>query len=108
MSRIQRTTAEPVGEYLKAFLKMTGLAAGLNTQKVFSAWDKASGAAKYTIKRFYRNGTLYVTMSSSVVSGQLYFRKADLIQEMNRILEADELFCKDLKAVPFVKELVIK
>jgi hypothetical protein len=35
------------------------------------AWDQASGAAPYTIKRYFRDGKLFITLSSSVLCSQL-------------------------------------
>ena len=93
---------------MTAYLKASGLVAGMNTHRIFAAWDEASGAACHTLKRFFRNGRLTVTVNSSVVCSQLQFQKQALIDRMNLILEKDAMFIKDDATVGFVKELVIK
>lgn len=90
------------------FLKQSHLATGLNTQRVFSAWDEASGAGHYTLKRFYRDGKLYITLSSSVVRSQLSFQKALILEKINSILSTDELFSKEGAGSGFVKEIILK
>jgi len=95
-------------EVVKMFIDSMKISAGLNTQRVFEAWDKASNAGKYTLNRFYRDGTLYVTISSSMVRNQLYFQQADIIAQMNKILEEDNLFTKNDPKVGYVKKIVLK
>lgn len=108
MSRIERRTALSMGEVLQLFIKQSGLSQGHNTQRVFEAWDAASGAGKYTSRKYYRDGKLYITLNSSVVRSQLYFQKDLLLEKVNALLEEDPLFIKDEKRVSFVKELILK
>lgn len=108
MSRVPRKTAITVDEALKAFLRQSRLTAGLNTQRIFSAWDQASGAGLYTVRRFFRDGKLYITVNSSVVRSQLLFQKDALVEKINSILSDDILFDGEDKAVGFVKELILK
>ena len=103
-----RKTAISIGELLKEYVKVNHLAKGLNTQRVFKAWDDASGAGAYTIRKFYRDGRLFITVDSSVVRSQLLFQKDALMEKMNTILAADGLFTKDEPAAGYVKELIIK
>lgn len=108
MSRIERKEAQTVGDALKEFLKAYHLTPGLNTQRIFAAWDDASGAASFTIKKFFRDGKLYITLNSSVVRSQLSFQKKELIAKINAILEKDHLFSKDEPKVGYVNELILK
>ena len=108
MSRMERKTAQPVGEALRAWLKAYHLTPGLNTQRVFAAWDQASGAAPYTVRRYYRDGILYITLNSSVIRSQLNIQRQFLLEKMNAILAGDELFTRDEPLVGFVKELRLK
>lgn len=94
-------------EAMEMYIREMKLASGLNTQRVFKAWDQASGAAGHTIGRFYRDGKLYITLSSSVVRSQLYFQKKALRESINEILKQDSLFTKDDK-VSYVKEIILK
>lgn len=108
MSRIERKQALSIKEAFHAYLKAYRLTTGLNTQRVFSAWDQASGAANYTIRRFYRDGILYITLNSSVIRSQLNIQRQFLLDKINAILADDELFTQDDNLAGFVKELRIK
>ena len=106
--RIARKKALDMEEVVSMYIKSMKLTAGLNTQRIFAAWDDASGAAPYTLKRFFRDGKLYITLSSSVVRNQLSFQSDALVEKMNSILAKDELFTKDDPRVSYVKELILK
>lgn len=95
-------------ELMKAFVKHFNLSAGLNTQKIFDAWDKVSGVGSFTLNKFYKDGTLYVTVSSSMVRSQLGFQKDSLVKAMNDLLEKDPMFIKDCKTVGYVKRIILK
>ena len=75
MSRVARKTAMSLSEAIQEYLKAARLTAGLNTQRIFAAWDAASGAGRYTVRRFFRDGKLYITVDSSVVRSQLSFQR---------------------------------
>lgn len=108
MTRLPRKNAILLGDVLKDFIRVNHLTKGLNTQRVFKAWDEASGAAAYTLRRFYREGKLFITVDSSVVRSQLLFQKEALIEKMNSILADDELFTTEDKDTEPVKDLSIK
>lgn len=95
-------------EVVKQYIRSMKIAAGLNTQRIFAAWDACSGAGEFTIKRFFRDGKLYITLGSSVIRSQLYFQKDILIEKMNRFLSQDSLFTEDNHAVGYIKELILK
>ena len=107
-SRIARKKPLSMDEVVSMYIKSMKISSGLNTQCVFSAWDEASGAASFTLKKFFRDGKLYVTLNSSVVRNQLSFQKDALVEKINGILRKDELFIKDDERVSFVKELILK
>ena len=106
--RIARKQAMSMEELIPLYIKSMKLSAGLNTQRVFAAWDEVSGAASFTLKRFFRDGKLYVTLSSSVVRNRLSFQKDALVEGINSILARDELFIKDDPRVSYVRELILK
>lgn len=95
-------------ELVKQYIKSMKLASGLNTQRIFEAWDACSGAGEFTLKRYFRDGKLYITLSSSVVRNQLHFQKQDLVEKMNRFLLDDSLFTEDNSTVGFIQELILK
>jgi hypothetical protein len=106
--KIHRKEAVRMDQLVEEFIKSMRIAAGLNTQRVFAAWDACSGAGPYTLKRFYRGGKLYITLNSSVIRSQLYFQRDILIEKMNAFLAQDTLFTADNRSVGFIQELILK
>ena len=106
--RIHRKEAVGMEQVVKEFIHSMKLTSGLNTQRVFAAWDACSGAGPYTLKRFYRGGKLYITLSSSVIRNQLYFQTDALVRKMNAFLEADELFTADGEGTAGIQQLILK
>ena len=106
MSRVQRKTAVPLSELIRDYLKAERLTTPLNTPRIFAAWDAASGASRYTVRRFFRDGKLYITVDSSVVRSQLSFQREALLEKVNALLAQDELFTGDGSRA--VKELILK
>lgn len=107
-SGLGRKKALDMSQVIEMYIKSMNLSAGLNTRRIFEAWDQASGAARYTIRRYFRDGKLYVTLNSSMVRSQLSFQKEPLMAAVNQILENDELFIKDDPKVRFVEEIILK
>lgn len=108
MSRVARKTAAPLSDLIRTWLKSEHLTASLNTQRIFAAWDAASGAGRYTVRRYFRDGRLYITVDSSVVRSQLYFQREALVDKINALLGQDELFTRDDARVGLVQELILK
>lgn len=106
--RIHRKEAVSMEQLVQQYIKSMKLAAGLNTQRIFAAWDACSGAGPFTLKRFFRGGTLYITLNSSVIRNQLYFQREELVRKMNAYLSQDELFTADNRTVGEIRELVLR
>ena len=105
---VRRKEALTMEEVIEEYIKSAKIASGLNKQRIFAAWDECSGAGPFTLKRYFRGGTLYITLNSSVIRNQLSFQKAELIEKMNATLARDRLFTADNRTVGFIKELVLK
>jgi hypothetical protein len=105
---IRRKEALTMEEVIEEYIKSAKMASGLNTQRIFAAWDACSGAGPFTLKRYFRSGTLYITLNSSVIRNQLFFQKEALIEKMNAMLSGDRLFTSDNRTVGYVQELVLK
>ncbi len=105
---VRRKEALTMEEVIAEYIKSAKIASGLNTQRIFAAWDACSGAGPFTLKRYFRAGTLYITLNSSVIRNQLSFQKTELIGKMNATLSGDPLFTADNRTTGFVKELVLK
>lgn len=108
MSYIRRKEAVSVGEAMMAFLRQARLNSGLNNQRIFTAWDQVSGAEKYTVRRFYRNGILYVTLASSAARTHLSRQKEQLLERINAVLSQDPLFDREDPSTGYVKEIRLK
>ena len=98
--------ALPISDVLKLMIARSGARATHNAQRIYLAWNEASGAGDCTIRRFYRDGRLVITLNSSVVRSSLSFQKDTLIQKINAIVSQDSLFIGDSDEA--VKELVLK
>ena len=105
---VRRKEALTMEEVIEEYIKSAKIASGLNTQRIFAAWDECSGAGPFTLKRYFRSGVLYVTLKSSVIRNQLSFQEEALIEKMNATLSGDPLFTSDNRTVGFIKELVLK
>ena len=101
---------EPVGmdKIVSEYIRSMKIASGLNTQRIFAAWDACSGAGPFTLKRFFRGGKLYITLDSSMLRSQLFLQRAELIRKMNAYLSSDELFTADNKTVGFIEDLILR
>ena len=108
MSRFEKKKPQPLDQLIKYYIKANHLSTKINSQIVFSAWDEVSGAGEYTVRKFYRDGKLYITLSSSVVRSQLHFQKDTLVEKLNERLLKNELFSDDDINVGLVKELILK
>ena len=107
-SGINRKDPVAMDELVQMFIKSMKLSAPLNTRRIYKAWDQASGAARYTLRRYFRDGKLYITLNSSMVRTQLGFQRDALVDQVNAILRSDELFQKDDANVKYVEELILK
>ena len=105
---INRKDPVAMEELVQMFIRSMKLSAGLNTRRIFEAWDQASGASRYTLRRYFRDGKLYITLNSSMVRSQLGFQKAELVDRINEILREEAIFQQDDPQVKFVEELILK
>ena len=97
-----------MSELIAQYIREMKLSSGFNCLRIFEAWDVVSGASRYTIDRFFRDGMLYCTISSSVVRNQLYFQRDVLVKKMNEYIDKDEMFVRDAKDGPVIKNLILK
>lgn len=89
-AKIRRTSAEPLGDILRLFVVKNKLGYGLFNQEVFRIWDEISGAGRYSTNKYYREGTLHVTIRSSLVRSQLLFQLDAMLMKMNQLLEESD------------------
>lgn len=106
--RLARRDALSMSEVVKDFIAKMRIAGGLNRARIYSAWDKVTGAGPYTIGRSYSRGALYITLASSVVRSQLYLQKEAILLAINKELASDPLFTKCGGDRCYVKNLILK
>ena len=106
--KMQRGKSRELGDVLMEWLRQSKISSGYNTRRIFAAWDEATGLASCTLNRYFRDGRLYVTLSSSAVRSTLQFQKEEIIRSINVILSRDPLFIKDDPNVKYVRELILK
>jgi len=104
---MERREPGRIGEIMPQMLKALHLDRGMNMHLIFSAWDEVTGAGQYTLNRYFRNGTLYCGLSSSVVRNQLSFNRNGIIEAMNRKIVENPLFSAGGDMSP-VKSLVLR
>ena len=77
--KVQRKTAVGMDSLMIRYVKAMGISASHNTHRIYLAWEEASGAAANTIKRYFKDGTLTITLNSSVVRSVLLLQTDLLI-----------------------------
>ena len=108
-NRISQKKALPFSEVFKLMIRQGGATATHNAQRVYMAWNQASGSEEFTLKRFFRDGRLVVTLNSSVVRSSLSFSIPVILDKMNAILDQDSFLIRPSgDSTPFVKEIVLK
>jgi hypothetical protein len=107
-NRISRKSALPLAEVFKMMIREGHASATHNSHRIYAAWDAASGAAPFTIRRYFRDGKLYITLSSSVICSQLSMQRDALLEKINAIVSGDDLFISDGSGEDAVKELILK
>ena len=94
-NKMRRQDAVGMDELVRQFIQEMRLASGLNQQRIAEVWNEVSGASRYTLGVNFADGTLYCTLSSSIVRNQLYFQKDFILNGINEALKRDELFIWD-------------
>ena len=107
-NRLRRHEAVGMEELLNQFIRDMKLASGLNRRRAAEAWEKVSGAGRYTLDVYLDKGVMTCTVSSSVVRNQLYFQREHLVRRLNECLAADDLFVRDGKDEVIVKTLILR
>ncbi len=105
---MQRKQAVHVEDLVAECIRDFKLSSKMDEQRIFAAWDEASGAERYTVNKAFVKGTLYCTISSSMVRSQLFFQRDIILKSINDILKKDKLFNTGGKSANYVKYIVLK
>ena len=81
----------PIGEILNEIIKTNKLEVGLNQVSVLESWKKlmGNGVNNYTRSVSFRNGILYVELTSSVLRDELSYGKQKIIKMINDDLKKE-------------------
>ncbi|MBO4571697.1 MAG: DUF721 domain-containing protein [Bacteroidales bacterium] len=94
---MRRQNSESISSLLKSFVEENHLEDGLQRVRIFEAWDTAlcslvapsmgdEAALRLTSRKFFRDGVLTCTISSSTVRSQLRFHLEPLRDRVNSLL----------------------
>ena len=88
---MKRENTQLIKDVLQEFIKEERLEDGLQRVRIFGTWDLVVGdaGARATTSKFFRDGILYCTINSSIIRTQLYYRKEEIVQQMNKLLSSD-------------------
>lgn len=89
MSEKKRHNEEqPLSEILKRFIKVNRLEKGISQIQIEEAWKQMMGHAvnKYTHKIQLQKTTLYIQLTSSVLTQELSYGKTKIIDNLNEEL----------------------
>ncbi|MBO5700630.1 MAG: DUF721 domain-containing protein [Bacteroidales bacterium] len=96
---MKRENTQLISVILKEFIKEEQLEDGLERLRIFKTWDLVVGdaGARTTTSKFFKEGILYCTISSSIIRTQLFYRREDIVAMMNKMLNGD-----------IIKKLILK
>ncbi|WP_340066958.1 DUF721 domain-containing protein [Ascidiimonas aurantiaca] len=88
---IRKSEHMSLGEALQSFIKENGLQKGMDQIDVKEAWKQLMGNTvhNYVKDLTFRNETLYVTLTSSVLREELSYGKEKIIKMVNEELGRD-------------------
>ncbi|MFB6340741.1 DUF721 domain-containing protein [Saccharicrinis sp. FJH2] len=82
---MRKNNTQDIKSIIRDMLRENNLDKRFDEQEVIDAWPGIVGAmfAKYTSKVYFKNKTLYVTMTSSAARQELSMAKSHLINSIN-------------------------
>lgn len=88
---MKRENTQLISVIIKEYIKEAQLEDGLLRVKIFKVWDLIVGEAgsRATTNKFFKDGILYCTVNSSMIRTQLYYRREDIVAQMNKMLSGN-------------------
>lgn len=89
---MRKRNTESIGEVLKEFFNENQfLKAKIAESRILSGWATVLGntVSSYTTNLYFKNGILYVHLSSSVLRSELMLSKDKLISTLNKHAQTD-------------------
>ncbi len=107
-NRMERKYPIPVRQAIQEWLVAEGLGPAYNAQRVARVWNEVSGMERYTGNVWFKDGTLYVTLTSSVVRSRLSLMCPQLTERINEALCQDEMFIRGKAFTRYVNQIILK
>ncbi len=88
---MKRENSRLLAAVIQEYIKEMQIDDGLFRVRIFNVWDLIVGerAAKATTSKFFKDGTLFCTVNSSMLRTQLLFRREDIIAQINKMLSQE-------------------
>jgi hypothetical protein len=90
---MERENENQIGVLIEKILSSSGLQYRLDLLDLFQAWNDNVGndVAQSTTNKFFKDGILFCTISSSLVRNRLYFQLDNIKNSMNKQLGSDKI-----------------
>ncbi len=88
---MKRSNSEHISGVLQAVLRDMGLEKPLLEHRIVEAWPSLMGnmIAQYTRKVEFKNGVLFVYLSSSPLRQELFLARFELVKKLNEYVGAE-------------------
>ncbi len=88
---MRKTNAEHIGIVLQQALREMGLERPILEHRIVEAWPSLMGnmIAQYTRKVEFKNGVLFVYLSSAPLRQELFLARFELVKKLNEYVGAD-------------------
>ncbi len=88
---MRKTNSEHIGFVLQQVLRDMGLEKPLLEHRIIEAWPLLMGTmiAQYTRKLEFKNGVLFIYLSSAPLRQELFLARFELVKKLNEYVGAD-------------------
>ncbi len=88
---MRKTNSEHIGLVLQQVLRDMGLEKPLLEHRIIEAWPSLMGTmiAQYTRKLEFKNGVLFIYLSSAPLRQELFLARFELVKKLNEYVGAD-------------------
>ena len=106
--RMARKYPIAVRQAIQEWLIAEGLGPAYNANIIARTWNEVSGMEHYTGHVWFKDGTLFVTLTSSVARSRLSLMTGELAGRINEALFQDEMFIRGKAFTRYVNQIVLK
>ncbi len=107
-NRIARKYPIAIRQAIQEWLVSEGLGPAYNANIVCRVWNEVSGMSHYTDRTFFKDGTLYVSLTSSVARSRMQPMRKQLAERLNEVLFEDEMFIRGQAFTRYVNQIILR